>query len=94
MFTVCGEGLNELEYLQIKFAFKRILEDYPIENIRFWGKIYGINCNYYVIECQPSDTDIFEDDKFETETGDVDRDKERTKEGVFAWFQHFEVDYH
>ncbi|VDK34246.1 unnamed protein product [Taenia asiatica] len=61
MFKCTGEGLSTSEFFKIQLAIKKIIADYPVESIRFWGKIFGIHNDYYIIECTPGDSDVFED---------------------------------
>ena len=82
MLRATGEGLSKMDYPLLKSAFKKILDEYPIENIRFWGKIFGTKDNYYVIECQPADTSVFEDEKAESVTENNESDKEEENEGA------------
>jgi|Transcript_44378 radial spoke head protein 4A len=49
-FKWCGVGLQETEVFRIMVALKRLLDQKPLANIRFWGKIYGLQKDYYVCE--------------------------------------------
>nr|CDS26828.1 radial spoke head protein 4 A [Hymenolepis microstoma] len=55
-----GEGLNTNEYFKIYLAIRKLITDYPVDGVRFWGKIFGTQHDYYIIECQPSDYDAFQ----------------------------------
>jgi radial spoke head protein 4A len=43
-------GVGREEIFRIWLALKQLVEKYPLESIRFWGKIFGIEQNYYIAE--------------------------------------------
>jgi radial spoke head protein 4/6 len=52
-FFELGEiGLGSHETFRIWLSLKKLVDKYPLESIRFWGKLFGINANYYVAEVQ------------------------------------------
>lgn len=65
-------GLPREEFIRISVAMRDIVDLWPIESIRFWGKILGLYRNYYVVE-----TDFTEGD-YESETSDTEEDEEVT----------------
>ncbi|XP_060064318.1 radial spoke head protein 6 homolog A-like [Ylistrum balloti] len=64
-FEQVGFGLPREEIVRVSIAMRDIVEQWPIENVRFWGKIFGIHQNYYVVE-----TDFQEGD-YESDTSDL-----------------------
>jgi radial spoke head protein 4/6 len=49
-FEQAGVGIGREEMFRIWLALKQLVEKYPLESIRFWGKIFGIEQNYYIAE--------------------------------------------
>lgn len=49
-FEQAGVGVGREEIFRIWLALKQLVEKYPLESIRFWGKIFGIEQNYYIAE--------------------------------------------
>lgn len=49
-FEQAGVGLGREETFRIWLAMKSLVEKYPLESIRFWGKLFGIEENYYIAE--------------------------------------------
>ena len=48
-----GISFNEVEWYKIRTAMKKLLIENNCEFIRFFGKIYGINSDYYIIQGLP-----------------------------------------
>lgn len=51
-FEQASVGLGREELFRIWLSLKQLLDSYPLQSIRFWGKILGIEQNYYVAECE------------------------------------------
>jgi len=49
-FEQAGVGIGREETFRVWLALKQLVEKYPLESIRFWGKIFGIEENYYIAE--------------------------------------------
>jgi radial spoke head protein 4A len=49
-FEQAGVGLGREETYRVWLALKQLVEKHPFESIRFWGKLFGIQENYYVAE--------------------------------------------
>ena len=49
-FEQASVGLSREEMIRIWLAMKTLVDSYPIEHCRFWGKIYGMQQNYIVAE--------------------------------------------
>ncbi|CAF3288774.1 unnamed protein product [Rotaria sp. Silwood2] len=59
LFEQIGIGLNKDEIYWIWLSMKALLkEKVNIQKLRFWGKIFGIKNNYYIVE---ADFDTFDD---------------------------------
>eukprot|EP00758_Cryptobia_borreli_P018762 Tbor_TRINITY_DN7440_c0_g1::TRINITY_DN7440_c0_g1_i1::g.14595::m.14595/K19756/RSPH4A; radial spoke head protein 4A len=52
VFNRFGEGVCEEEAFRVAVAIKRLLDKEPLSKARFWGKIIGKKCDYYIAECQ------------------------------------------
>jgi radial spoke head protein 4A len=48
-----GISFNDIEWYKIRTALKKLLVENNCEFIRFFGKIYGINSDYYIIQGLP-----------------------------------------
>ena len=49
-FEQAGVGIGREETFRVWLALKQLVEKYPLESIRFCGKIFGIEENYYIAE--------------------------------------------
>lgn len=56
-FEQAGVGLNREEIVRVQLAMKRLIDTFPLHHARFWGKIFGTEQNYYVIEVEFRDGD-------------------------------------
>ena len=45
-----GINFSQMEWYKIRLAMKKLLTENKCEYIRFFGKIYGINSDYYIIQ--------------------------------------------
>ena len=45
-----GINFNQIEWYKIRLSMKKLLTENKCEYIRFFGKIYGINSDYYIIQ--------------------------------------------
>jgi len=58
-FAEGGFGLGSHETHQIYFSIQKFLQDHRnIGDCRFWGKILGLDANYYILECLEQETKI------------------------------------
>lgn len=73
-FEQAGVGLGKEETFRMWLAMKQLVERYPLESIRFWGKIFGIEENYYIVEVK------FQDGKDEEEEGEEEEDNKNENE--------------
>lgn len=49
-FREAGVGLNCSELLRINMSLKTLALDFEMENLRFWGKVFGTENDYYIAE--------------------------------------------
>lgn len=55
-------GLGRDEWVRVYFALKKLCGSYNLSACRFWGKILGIEKNYYIAEILYRDDEDLEDD--------------------------------
>lgn len=51
-FEQAGVGLNREEMIRIWLALKNLTDTHNLQHVRFWGKIFGTEQNYYVAEVE------------------------------------------
>ena len=51
-FEQAGIGLGREEIIRIWLALKKLVDNYPLQTVRFWGKIFGTEQNYIVAEAE------------------------------------------
>ena len=61
-FEQAGIGLSREEMIRVWLAMKTLVDSYPIEHCRFWGKIFGIQQNYIVAEVEFREGEIEEEE--------------------------------
>jgi len=81
-FEQAGIGLNREETMRVWLALKTLVDNHPLQHVRFWGKLFGIEQNYIVAEVEYSEGQDEEEEEEEPEephdedTTDKDRDDE------------------
>jgi len=78
-FEQAGIGLNREEMIRVWLALKSLVDNYPLQHVRFWGKIFGTEQNYYVAEVEYREGD--EEEEEEEEPEEEQQDEEQPKEG-------------
>ncbi|XP_050528408.1 radial spoke head protein 4 homolog A-like isoform X2 [Daktulosphaira vitifoliae] len=58
MFRKAGYGLSNNEVSLIAILLNQMSEMNKFRSLRYWGKIFGIQKNYYIIECEWSDIEL------------------------------------
>lgn len=58
----CGFGLSEEESYLVYTSIKTFNKNQNANNTRFWGKIFGLNHNYYIIVTETEEKE-YEDEK-------------------------------
>ena len=61
----CGFGLSEEESYLIYTSIKTFNKKQNANNTRFWGKIFGLNYNYYVIITETEEKELEEENNLE-----------------------------
>ena len=51
-FEQAGIGLNREELVRIWLALKELNDSKPLQHIRFWGKVFGVEQGYIVAEVE------------------------------------------
>lgn len=64
-FEQAGIGLNREEMIRIWLALKSLVDNHPLQHVRFWGKIFGREQNYYVAEVEYREGDEEEEEEEE-----------------------------
>lgn len=72
-FEQAGVGLGREETFRVWLSLKNLVEKYPLESIRFWGKIFGIEQNYYIAEVK------FQEGKDEEEEAEAEEQAEEAE---------------
>lgn len=54
-FEQAGVGLSREEVVRIWLALKNLVETHPLQMVRFWGKLFGTEQNYYIAEAEYRD---------------------------------------
>ncbi|XP_056012064.1 radial spoke head protein 6 homolog A-like [Ostrea edulis] len=67
-FEQAGVGLPREEFIRMSTAMRELVENWPVETLRFWGKILGTRKNYYVVEAE------FRDGDYESDLSDEEDD--------------------
>jgi len=63
IFEQAGIGIGREDMFRMFLAMKQLTRDYALVSIRFWGKLFGIDANYYVVECEfPLEEEEFVED--------------------------------
>merc|ERR1712048_577260 len=77
-FKQGGIGLCDEEWTRIYLAMKQLCEKEPtMEQCRFWGKIMGLNANYYIVEGKlPPNEDDEEEQEENDESEEADDNDE------------------
>jgi len=64
-FEQAGVGLNREEVVRIWLALKNLVDSHTLAHVRFWGKIFGREQNYYVAEVEYREGDEEEEEEEE-----------------------------
>ncbi|KAK3092588.1 hypothetical protein FSP39_004684 [Pinctada imbricata] len=83
-FEQASVGLNREEMIRVWLALKNLVDNHPLSHVRFWGKIFGTEQNYYIAEVEYRDGDGEEEEEEEEPEEHQDEDtteKEGDEEG-------------
>jgi len=76
-FEQGGVGLGREEWIKVYFALKKLTDTVSVTSCRFWGKILGLQKNYYIAEVQFRDEDEYAEGENEN---DVSEDSNENNE--------------
>ena len=79
-FEQAGVGIGREETYRIWLALKQLVEKYALESIRFWGKLFGIEQNYYVAELKFQEGKDEEEPEEEEEQEEAEKDENEENE--------------
>lgn len=54
-FEQANIGLNREEMIRIWLALKNLVDNHPLQHVRFWGKMNGTQQNYIIAEVEYRD---------------------------------------
>jgi len=80
LFEKGGVGLGDSEWVQVYFSLEKLCKDVNPQSCRFFGKILGLQNNYYVAEIQYRDEEEYEEEEEENEDNE-DEIAEEEEEG-------------
>lgn len=81
-FEQAGVGLNREEGMRVWLALKNLVDNHPLQHVRFWGKVFGTEQNYYIAEVEYREGEEDEEEEeeaeeaHEDETTDKDMDED------------------
>lgn len=75
-FDQAGVGLGSEEMYRIYLALKQLVDTYPLQTVRFWGKIQGTEENYLVSEVQYREGEE-EEEEDEEKQEEVEKEEEK-----------------
>jgi len=78
-FEQTGVGINREEIFRLWLGLKNLVDNYPVQKVRFWGKIFGTEQNYYVSEVEFREGEEEEEEEEEQEE-DKDDDKDKDED--------------
>ncbi|PAA62588.1 hypothetical protein BOX15_Mlig011913g2, partial [Macrostomum lignano] len=79
-FEQGGVGIDKDEIYRIWLSLKKLVDEKPIEKLRFWGKVLGTEQNYYVAEVEFREGEGEEEAEEEAEPERDDKDDEEGEE--------------
>lgn len=66
-FEQAGIGLSREEMIRIWLSLKNLVDNHPLQHLRFWGKVMGTEQNYLVAEVEYREGEEEEEEEEETE---------------------------
>lgn len=78
-----GIGLGREELYRVWLALKQLVDTHPLQKVRFWGKIFGTEQNYYVaeVEYREGEQEPEEEEEEEAAAGDKEPEKDQETDG-------------
>lgn len=80
-FEQAGVGLNREEVIRVWVALKHLVDTHNLQHVRFWGKIYGTEQNYYVAEVEYREGEEEQEEEEEEAEEGQDEDQTEKEEG-------------
>jgi radial spoke head protein 4A len=74
-FEEAGSGLSREETFRVYLGLRQLADTYPLQRVRFWGKIFGTKANYYIAEVEFRDGEDYEETTVIEPTPPVGGDK-------------------
>merc|ERR1719239_1586069 len=65
--------------IRVWLALKSLVDNYPLQHVRFWGKIFGTEQNYYIAEV-------------EYREGDEEEEEQKSKKKIEKVAKYFPTD--
>eukprot|EP00051_Salpingoeca_urceolata_P022288 m.359841 g.359841 ORF g.359841 m.359841 type:complete len:491 (-) comp19951_c4_seq2:66-1538(-) len=88
-FAEAGVGVGAEETFRIYLALKQLAAEQPLENVRFWGKIFGLHNDYIVAEAKYREGEEPQpEDEPEPEPAAEDEDEETDPADQLPQSQH------
>jgi len=75
-FEQAGVGLSREETYRIFLALKELVDNHPLQSVKFWGKIYGVESNYYIAEVEYREGEEEEEEEEEEQGEGEEESKE------------------
>ena len=82
-FEQAGVGVGREETFRMLLALKQLVDKHQLETVRFWGKIFGTEQNYYIAEVkfqENKDEEEEEAEEAKEEENDEKDDKEEDEQ--------------
>jgi len=80
-FEQAAVGLNREEMIRIWLALKNLVDNHPLQHVRFWGKIFGTEQNYVIAEVEYREGEEEEEEEEEAEEEKEEDTTEKDEEG-------------
>lgn len=79
-FEQAGVGLGSEETYRMYLALKQLVDTYPLQTVRFWGKILGTEANYFIAEVQYREGEEEEEEEENKEEEEQEEEKDEDEE--------------
>ncbi|XP_001639413.2 radial spoke head protein 4 homolog A isoform X1 [Nematostella vectensis] len=80
-FEQAGIGLSREEMFRIFLSLKQLVDSKPLQTVHFWGKLFGIENNYYIAEVEYREGEEEEEEEEEEGEGEEEeKEKEENEE--------------
>ncbi|XP_072031441.1 radial spoke head protein 4 homolog A-like isoform X2 [Amphiura filiformis] len=80
-FEQAGIGMGREEMMRIFLALKQLVDNYPLQMCRFWGKFLGSEKNYIVAEVEYREGEEEEEEEEEEHDAEAEQETENDDEG-------------